>query len=108
MGHAARVPGRWSRVGRTNPTYRDLLQSVEDRWGTYRRGLRRDDKPHFDQLFVYARQHADASGLQNHDDPLAAVLLSIALEQEKDIAALETRVEALEAELAGDGVEVDE
>ncbi|MFW5918904.1 MAG: hypothetical protein ACOCSF_01735 [Halanaeroarchaeum sp.] len=89
-------------MGRTNPTYRDLLESVEERWGTYRRGLRRDDQPHFDQLFVHARRHADASGLQNHDDPLAAVLLSVALEQEKEIAALEARVEALEAELGDD------
>ena len=84
-------------MGRTNPTYRDLLESVEERWGTYRRGLRRDDKPHFDRLFVHARAHADASGLQNHDDPLISVLLSIALEQEKSIADLRDRVAALEA-----------
>lgn len=84
-------------MGRTNPTYRDLLGSVEDRWGTYRRALRRDDRLHFDRLFVHARSHADASGLQNHDDPMASVLLSVALEQEKAIAALEARVEALEA-----------
>jgi predicted secreted Zn-dependent protease len=83
-------------VGRTNPTYRDLLGSVEERWATYRRGLRRDDKPHFDRLFEHARRHADASGLQNHDDPLAAVLFSVALEQETAIAALEDRVAALE------------
>lgn len=90
-------------MGRTNPTYRDLLGSVEERWGTYRRGLRRDDKPHFDQLFVYAREHADASGLQNHDDPMAAVLLSVALEQEKTIADLSARVEALEQAVGDEG-----
>lgn len=89
-------------MGRTNPTYRDLLESVEERWGTYRRGLRRDDKPHFDRLFVYARGHADASGLQNHDDPMATVLLSIALEQEKELATLTERVEALEAAIEAD------
>lgn len=88
-------------MGRTNPTYRDLLGTVEDRWGTYRRGLRRDDKPHFDRLFVHARTHADASGLQNHDDPLISVLLSIALEQEKAIEDLRERVDALEG--AADG-----
>ncbi|AKH97367.1 hypothetical protein [Halanaeroarchaeum sulfurireducens] len=84
-------------MGRTNPTYRDLLERVEGRWEPYRRGLRRDDKPHFDRLFGHARTHADASGLQNHDDPMAAILLSVALEQEKEIAALSARVAALEA-----------
>lgn len=83
-------------MGRTNPTYRDLLESVEERWGTYRRGLRRDDKPHFDRLFVHARGHADASGLQNYDDPMTTVLLSVALEQEKAITELSARVAALE------------
>ncbi|MFB6082215.1 MAG: hypothetical protein ABEJ67_05270 [Halanaeroarchaeum sp.] len=83
-------------MGRTNPTYRDLLGTVEDRWAPYRRALRRDDTPHFDALFAHARAHADASGHQNHDDPMVAVLLSIALEQEKAIADLAERVEALE------------
>ncbi|MFB6124921.1 MAG: hypothetical protein ABEJ59_03080 [Halanaeroarchaeum sp.] len=92
-------------MGRTNPTYRDLLGSVEDRWGTYRRALRRDDKPHFDRLFVHARAHADASGLQNHEDPMATVLLSVALEQEKALVALEERVADLEDAASGGGEE---
>ena len=76
-------------MGRTNATYRDLLRATEKRWQDYRRCLRREDQAHFDQLFTHARNHADASGLRNHEDPMIPVLLSIALAQEKRITALE-------------------
>ncbi len=84
-------------MGRTNATYRDLLRALEERWQDYRRGLRREDQAHFDQLFTHARNHADASGLRNHEDPIVPVLFSIALAQETELAALEARVAALEA-----------
>jgi hypothetical protein len=52
-------------------------------------------KIQFDQLFVYARDHADAAGNLNPADPLAPVWVSIALEQERRIAELEDQVELL-------------
>ena len=81
-------------MGRTNPTYRDLLQTEEERWSEYRRVLRHRDQPHFDQLFVYARDHTDAAGMLNHEDRLAPLFMSICVEQEKRIAELEDRVDA--------------
>ncbi len=53
-------------MGRTNTTYRDLLRAMESRWQEYRRALRHADQAIFDRLFEYARAHADASGVQNH------------------------------------------
>ena len=82
-------------MGRTNPTYRDQLGAIEDEWGAYRRALRRQDQPIFDQLFVYARDHADAAGNLNHADPFAPIWMAICLEQEKRIEKLEERVNAL-------------
>jgi endonuclease III-like uncharacterized protein len=58
--------------------------------------LRRQDKPHFDQLFEYADAHADAAGYLNHNDPMEPVLVSMVLEQEKRLAALESRLETIE------------
>ncbi len=83
-------------MGRTNPTYRDALRALEDRWGAFRRALRRRDQPRFDRLFEYAREHADAGGLLNHADPVVPALVSVALEQERRLDALEERVAALE------------
>jgi hypothetical protein len=81
-------------MGRTNPTFRDVLGGLEDDWQDYRRGLRHADQEVFDRLFADARRHADACGLQNHPDPFVAVLLSMQLEQAKRIEALESEAEA--------------
>ncbi|SDR06645.1 hypothetical protein [Natronobacterium texcoconense] len=86
-------------MGRTNPTFRDALRAIEDRWQEYRRALRRRDQPRFDQLFAYACEHADASGLLNHQNPLLPALLSIDLEQESRLDDHEKRLEDLENEL---------
>jgi hypothetical protein len=86
-------------MGRTNPTYRDALRAIEDRWAEFRRALRRRDQPRFDRLFEYAREHADASGLLNHQNPLLPALLSIDLEQEATLEDHEERLEALERRL---------
>ena len=83
-------------MGRTNPTYRDALRAIEERWQDFRRALRRRDQPQFDQLFAYARKHADASGLLNHQNPLLPALLSIDLEQESRLDEHEERLEELE------------
>jgi hypothetical protein len=84
-------------MGRTNPTYRDALRAIEERWSKFRRALRRRDQPRFDHLFEYAREHADASGLLNHQNPLLPALLSIDLEQESRLDNHEERLEELEA-----------
>lgn len=86
-------------MGRTNPTFRDLLGRLEEEWGEFRRGLRRRHQPVFDRLFGYAREHADAASHLNHHDPIVPVLVSIAIEQETRIDELEARVETLEATL---------
>ncbi|WP_340100918.1 hypothetical protein [Salinibaculum salinum] len=86
-------------MGRTNPTYRDALRAIEERWAEFRRALRRRDQPRFDRLFEYAREHADASGLLNHQSPLLPTLLSINLEQETRLDEHEERLEKLERAL---------
>jgi hypothetical protein len=90
-------------MGRTNPTYRDALRAIEERWADFRRALRRRDQPRFDQLFAYAREHADASELLNHQNPLLPALLSIDLEQEDRLDSHEDRLDELEAALEAEG-----
>lgn len=86
-------------MGRTNPTYRDVLRSLEVDWEDYRRALRRQDQDHFDQLFEYAQWHADAAGYLNHPEPMVPVLVSIALAQEAQLRDLQDRIDALESDL---------
>ena len=89
-------------MGRTNPTYRDVVRGLEDNWQQYRRALRRADKPHFDRLFEHAREHADAAGYLNHQQPEITLLVSVILEQEKRIQGLHERIRSLERESNAD------
>ena len=82
-------------MGRTNPTYRDALQAIEERWADFRRAPRRRNQLHSGQLFEYAREHADASGLLNHQRPLLPALFSIDREQESHHDDYEERLAEL-------------
>lgn len=85
-------------MGRTNPTYRDLVRATEERWSDYRRALRCGDQPHFDRLFEHARGHADAAGYLNHQSVEIPILVSIVLEQQKELAELRDRLDRREEE----------
>ncbi|ELY77248.1 hypothetical protein [Natrinema gari] len=87
-------------MGRTNPNLPRCVRAIEECWAEFRRALRRRDQPRFDRLFEYAREHADASGLLNHQNPLLPALLSIDLEQEGRLDDHEERLEELEAAVA--------
>lgn len=84
-----------------------MLRVLEDQWADYRRGLRRDEQDQFDRLFEYARSHADASGYLNHPEPMYALLVSIALEQEAQLEEFDSRLETLEEAIdtESDGIE---
>ncbi|GAA0258956.1 hypothetical protein ACFFQF_23640 [Haladaptatus pallidirubidus] len=88
-------------MGRTNATYRDLLRAMESRWQEYRRALRHTDQAVFDRLFEYARAHADASGVQNHQFIEIPALVSMVIEQQKQIDDLEERLDHIEGDLTG-------
>jgi hypothetical protein len=89
-------------MGRTNPTFRDALRAVEDRWQPFRRALRYEDQQRFDRLLTHVRTHADAAGNLNHQSPVVPVLIAIALAQERRLDELERETEDL-ADAVGDG-----
>ena len=76
-------------MGRTVPTFRQLIEEATQRWSKFRRALRREDQAHFDHLFHRVRCYTQAATYQCNDDPMQSILLSIALEQEKRLDALE-------------------
>ncbi|GAB7018462.1 hypothetical protein [Halostagnicola bangensis] len=94
-------------MGRTNPTYRDAIASLESQWGPMRRALRREYQGDFDRLFDRARNFADAAGHANATDPERALLLSLLLAHEVEhrrlcdrLAKTEARLGALESTVA--------
>jgi len=76
-------------MGRTVPTFRQLIEDAMARWSKFRRALRREDQEYFDRVFRRVRSYTQAATYQASDNPMEAILLSIALDQEKRLDALE-------------------
>lgn len=92
-------------MGRTNPTYRDVLGQVEREWAPMRRALRQEYQADFDRLFDRARGYADAAGYANPPDPERALVLSLLLAHEAELRRLRERLHEPEG---GDPSEVNE
>jgi hypothetical protein len=61
-------------------------------WSDYRRALPIDDKVAFDSMCNRVRMHASAATYAAFTDPFESAVLSILLEQEKEILALRKSV----------------
>jgi hypothetical protein len=79
-------------MGRTEPTFRHLLDREEVSWRDYRRGLTAREQEAFDALFQKARAHASASANVARLNPLEAILLSMLLEHEAELQDLRRRL----------------
>ena len=82
-------------MGRTLVTITQLLNETEANLSAFRRTLRRSDQYVFDGLFAAARRHIAAIGQAESLLPFESALLTMLLEQSKEIAVLEQKVEEL-------------
>jgi hypothetical protein len=80
-------------MGRTQPTFRNLVDRLYLDWGDYRRALRGPEKEAFDALFRKAKNHASAAQLVAEPEPLHAALVGMLLEHELELARLRRRLE---------------
>jgi len=84
-------------MGRTVPTFRQLIEETANRWSKFRRALRREDQECFDHLFNRARCYTQAGVYQCSDNPMETILLSIALDQERRLRNIERLLGQAEA-----------
>ncbi len=84
-------------MGRTVITITQQLNETENMLSPFRRTLRRSDQYVFDGLFAAARRHIAAIGQAESLLPFEAALLAMLLEQSKEIAVLQQKLEELMA-----------
>jgi len=75
-------------MGRTVPSFRTVLDGIIAELSDFRRTLRRHDRAVFDRIMDMAREHASASTMAAAIDPMETVVLSILIEQQKQIDKL--------------------
>jgi len=76
-------------MGRTVPTFVQLIQQASQHWAKFRRALRREDQAYFDKVFLRVRFYTQAATYQCSDNPMEAIFLSIAIDQQKRLEAIE-------------------
>ena len=80
-------------MGRTVPTFRNIIESFGMEWNDFKRALRSLDREAFEELINHARRHAAAGSNMVNPNPFEPVVISILLEHEKTIRKLRKDVE---------------
>ncbi len=83
-------------MGRTVPTFTNIIDDEVASWGKFRHALRREDQEAFDDLFRSVRIHLAENFYAMRTVPFESIMMSIALEQQKRLRQLEERLRRLE------------
>lgn len=86
-------------MGRTVPTFTNIIDSEMASWSKYRRGLRKEDQELFDDVFRSAKLHLAENFYAMRAIPFESIAMSIAVEQRKLIKRLHDRILRLEEQL---------
>ena len=84
-------------MGRTVPTFTNIIESELASWSKFRRGLRKEDQEMFDDLFRAAKIHLAENFYAMRTIPFESIAVSMLLEQHKRIARIEKELERLKA-----------
>jgi hypothetical protein len=82
-------------MGNVTPTITDILHREEVNLARFRRALRREDQVVFDDLFVAAYKHRAAANYAGHLLPFETFLLSMQIEEHKEVLYLRRELESL-------------
>jgi hypothetical protein len=85
-------------MGRTVLPFSQALEREYEDWKKFRRALRREDQQVLDRLFDRARIHVQAGSYASRPWPLETIMISILLEQEKELAELRVELASLKEE----------
>ena len=88
-------------MGRTLPSITQAFIQEQEAFGRFRRALRRADQLALDDLFAAARQHLSAAAYAAHALPMETFLLSMLLEQHKQLLKLQRELDELREALCG-------
>jgi len=82
-------------MGRTIPSMTQVILQEQESFNRFRRALRREDQLALDTLFLAARKHSAAASYASHALPFEVALLSMLLEQYKEVQRLRRHMDEL-------------
>ena len=85
-------------MGRTVPTFTQVIEQEMQSWSKFRRGLRKEDQERLDELFRAARMQLAGSAYAARPIPFDSIVMSMLLAQQHMIRNLEERLRKCEQE----------
>jgi hypothetical protein len=82
-----------------------MFLEEEASFSRFRRALRRSDQQALDDLFAAARKHLAAAAYASHALPFEVFMLSMLLEEHKEVMRLRNQVEKLEGQVSMEEVD---
>jgi hypothetical protein len=82
-------------MGKTNPSITQAFLEEQDALKRFHRALRKADQLALDDLLASARNHIAAAGYAGYPLPLESFLLSMLLEEHKELIRLRGIIESL-------------
>jgi hypothetical protein len=79
-------------MGRTVPTFTNLIDAELSSWAKFRRGLRKEDQEVFDEIFRAAKLHLAENFYAMRAIPFESIMMSVVVEQQKAINRLEEEI----------------
>lgn len=86
-------------MGRTVSSITQIFHEEQAAFARFRRALRQQDQQALDDLFVSARKHLAAASYASHILPFEAFLLSMLLEEHKEVLRLRRELEELRQQI---------
>ncbi|MFH0988667.1 MAG: hypothetical protein V1799_01485 [bacterium] len=83
-------------MGRTVPTFTNIIDNELASWSKFRRGLRKEDQELFDEVFRAAKLHLAENFYAMRTVPFESIMMSILVEQQKLLRQLKERIERME------------
>jgi hypothetical protein len=93
-------------MGRTVPTFTNLIDAEIASWSKFRRGLRKEDQDAFDEIFRAAKKHLAENFYAMRPVPFESVIISILVEQQKAINRIQKTGDRMQK--TGDGIQAAE
>lgn len=97
-------------MGRTVPTFTNVIDSELASWSKFRRGLPLEDQDVFDEVFRAAKRRLASNFYAMRTIPFESIIMSITIEQGRELAQLRRKVARLEERvfLVREGMEMSE
>jgi len=83
-------------MGKTLPPFSQLVEAERRRWASFKRALPKEDHAILDRLFECAKLHIQAGVMVARPWPFETIVMSILLEQQKQVEQLERQLHELQ------------